>query len=58
MMQGDFRFFNLSLGSRLILAGSFFFAGVEIQIASSTFNGLVEMLSRLAENLGVSEWKG
>jgi len=24
----------------------------------STFNGLVEMLSRLAENLSVSEWKG
>jgi hypothetical protein len=40
MMQSDFRFFKLSLGSRLILAGAFFVAGVEIQIASSTFNGL------------------
>ncbi len=68
MMQGDFRFFNLSLGSRLILAGSFFFAGVEIQIASSTFNGLVVaalgwlfLLLRSATNKpddrGLEEWR-
>ena len=68
MMQSDFRFFNLSLGSRLILAGSFFFAGVEIQIASSTFNGLLVaalgwlfLMLRSATNKpddrGLEEWR-
>ena len=67
-MQSDFRFFNLSLGARLILAGAFFFAAVEIQIADAIFSGLVvaalgwiPLMLRSATNKpddrGLEEWR-
>jgi hypothetical protein len=68
MMQSDFRFFNLSLGARLIVAGAFFFAAVEIQIGSSTAFGLaiaalgwLPLILRRATNKpddrGLEEWR-
>ena len=68
MMQSDFRFFNLGLGARLIVAASCFAAAVEIQIAYSTFFGLaiaalgwLPLMLRGASNKpddrGLEEWR-
>ena len=67
-MQSDFRFFNLSLGARLILAGTCSCAAVEIQIAYSTSFGFaiaalgwLPLMLRAATNKpddrGLEEWR-
>jgi len=67
-MQSDFRFFKLDLGARLILAGAFFAAAVEIQIAFSTSYGFAvaalgwfPLMLRSATNKpddrGLEEWR-
>jgi hypothetical protein len=67
-MQSDFRFFNLGLGARLMVAGSCFAAAVEIQIAYSTSFGFaivalgwLPLMLRTATNKpddrGLEEWR-
>jgi hypothetical protein len=68
MMQGDFRFFKLGFGARLIVAASFFAAGVAIQIGYSTSLGFAiaalgwfPLILRTATNKpddrGLEEWR-